>query len=183
MAGPHLLDQERVSRVCGLNTGENGGHVQGVCRARSIADAANLTVEGDAMVVNDWMFAAPSPTADTFARLYTDFGAYQAALRELGLPRDWLHFLWSAHAHALGAAAGVRPAFEVGLDFAIFRFAIKGRTCSGNASAAAGDASNHVHLPVAGPASASLPEALCPAPRRGSIECKHSSLWCSATGG
>lgn len=132
------------------------------------------------MVVNDWMLAAPSPTADTFARLHTDFGLYQAALREVGIHTYWLHFLWAVHAHALGAAAGVRPAFEVGIDFAILRFAVKGRTCRANATAARSGRTRHAVAPR-GATTASLPESLCPPPRRGSIECSYSSLRCATT--
>lgn len=87
--------QFRVSRLCGLGSKEegSGGDVQGVCRALFIADpsalqrrTSELTAEGDAMVVNDWMFAAPSPTADTFSSLHSDFESYRAVLREVWPP-------------------------------------------------------------------------------------------------
>ena len=39
--------------------------------------------------VNDWLFLAPSATADSFVAVHTRHEEYRAALREVGAPTGW----------------------------------------------------------------------------------------------
>jgi len=49
--------------------------------------------------VNDWLFIAPSSTADTFGAIAERHMAYKHALAEVGIHTEWMHFYWAAHVH------------------------------------------------------------------------------------
>ena len=123
--------------------------------------------------VNDWMYLAPSITADSFSRLASQHAAYSAALREVGITTEWLHFYWAAHIHhALHVASGVRRVFDAGVDVTLARSAYEGRFCRTNRSVA------HLLPAVRGAVWGGMQHALCPF--RGRVRCPWASHRCAA---
>jgi len=122
------------------------------------------------MFVNDWFFIAPSRTADTWANLYHNYKRYIAALKELGIPLDWQHFLWAAHVHyALRVSNGLRRALDKGTSFNLVRHAGRSRNCLPGVTAG-------TYLPkLAEPLKPGMAH-LCP--RRGEVSCKAESKRC-----
>ena len=125
--------------------------------------------------VNDWMFIAPSATADTFGQIAERHRAYADALSEVGIYLNWLHFYWAAHVHhALHVSAGVRPALEVGTEFQLVRHAVSGRYCRTSARVANESTLPMVRPPVWG----GMAKALCT--RAGMVNCPWSSHRCAS---
>jgi len=123
--------------------------------------------------VNDWLFIAPSSTADTFGAIAERHMAYKHALAEVGIHTEWMHFYWAAHVHhALKVASGVRMAVEAATDFSLARSAAKstGRYCRTNRTVALPD----VKASVWG----GMQRRLCP--HAGRISCPWQSHRCTA---
>jgi hypothetical protein len=166
-----------IKRVCLDNAGATVKAGVGIHATRyvtMVASARRMTVEGDGLFVNDWFFAAPSRTADSFMLLHTRYRGYTAALREVGIHSPiWLHWLWAMHAHAaLRVEAGVRPAWEAGKAFILARFAST-RTC---------DSGRSVQKLLGPPRFSSrsgLSSQLCSGDRRGRVSCPHKSARCA----
>lgn len=58
----------------------------------------------------DWLIAAPTATIQTFMHITSKQSKYDAALRELGIHLQWLHFYFALHVHdAMRVTEGVRP--------------------------------------------------------------------------
>jgi len=120
--------------------------------------------------INDWFFVAPSATADTWGGLHHRHSAYAAALREVGIPLTWQHFMWAAHVHhALRIGAGVRPLLDVGVSFTLARLA-KTRRCATGANLAS------LLPPIAEPLRPGMAQ-LCA--RRGEVRCSLESKRCA----
>ena len=125
--------------------------------------------------VNDWLFLAPSATADSFAAISERRRAYDDALDEVGIRVAWLHFFWAAHVHhALGVSEGVRPAIEAGTEFNLVRLAASSRFCKTSALVANASVLPAVRPPVWG----NMANALCP--RVGTVSCHWTSQRCAA---
>lgn len=118
-------EQRRVTSLCRLSTYTSYGGQR---------DAFALA-EDLSYFVNDWGFFAPPQTAATFAQISERFGAYKAALLELGIRKHWLHYLYAVHVHdALGVSAGVRGTLHADVDVILHRIATSHRWCRANAS-------------------------------------------------
>ena len=169
---------ETVRQTCYSETGT----VSELCRVRNmlrsvpgskhqrIADEANANYW-----VNDWLLIAPSRTADSFGSIYERLTAYRAALAEVGISTEWMHFMWALHIHhAMHAAAGVRaiPGMRAAADFTIVRLANAERLCTTNVSV-------QRYLPerAAETRWGGMADRLCP--MRGEVACKWQSLRCS----
>ena len=96
------------------------------------------------LFMNDWFFAAPSATADTFGRISSQYASYRAAKREAGLGSapsgipEWFHFYLALHVHyGLDATEGLQgtPEHQAGTDFTLVRLADV-RYCHTNSSVA-----------------------------------------------
>ena len=99
---------ESVRTAVGLAEQECLGglvHVVDACRVSHFLRAGGKSTDRlirDAernYFINDWFFVAPSATADTWSGLHHRHNAYVAALREVGIPLTWQHFMWAAHVH------------------------------------------------------------------------------------
>ena len=128
--------------------------------------------------LNDWLWIAPSSTADSFGLISTHFEAYAEALAELHITKQWLHFIYPLHVHyVLRATAGLRPTLEAGIDLALLRFLnsgnrFDGRLCRTNVSVA------HLLPRVTQPMHASV-RGMCPARSAGAIACRLATARCA----
>ena len=138
-------------------------------RYRQVSDEANVNYW-----VNDWLLLAPSSTADTFGQIYERLPLYRAALKEVGIHTEWMHFVWAIHIHhAIRVASGTTAiaGMRAAADFTIARLAASERVCSTNVSVA-NLLPSHKTRSWEG-----LAERLCP--MRGTVACKFKSLRCS----
>ena len=163
-----------MERTC---MGEQG-IVQELCRtsvavASGRGDASKVTLEAERnYFLNDWIFVAPSATADTFAAIAPRYGRYVAVLDEVGISVKWMHFFFAAHVHAINATAGLRAG--------VHGIALVRRIPS--PKGAGGDCASNVSMPLPPLEEPVLPgmENVCPG--RGRIYCSQQhSLYC-ATG-
>jgi hypothetical protein len=155
------------------------GRVPDLCRATQMialghGDISTVTVDAERnYFVNDWLFVAPSVTADTFAEMEPRIDSYKKVLREVGISKLWLHFLFAAHIHAINTTAGLRAGISAEFDISLARNAASQRfpgSCLSNMS---------VPLPPIEEPLAGGMENACP--RRGIITCSKSlSLFCVA---
>ena len=175
-AGSSRSELERLVAVTRNECLGTDGDIEALCTTSrflrmSGGDAAMAPEAEYNYYVNDWLFLAPSATADTFAALAQRHAAYVGALREVGIRVDYLHFHWSAHIHhALRVAAGVRPALLAGVEVHMARAAHIGRACRAN---------RIVELPtVRAPVWGGMQHALCPT--AGRVICPWASHHCAA---
>ena len=159
-----------------------GGTLTDLCRVRtmlsSVPKSRYLKVADEANAnywVNDWLLLAPTRTADSFGAIYDKLTDYRAAMREVGLHVEWMHFIWAMHLHhAVHVAEGTQPisGMRAAADFTIARLAASERICSTNVSVAS-------LLPerTEDKWGNGLADRLCP--MRGQVACKWSSLRCS----
>jgi hypothetical protein len=136
--------------------------------------------------VNDFLFAAPSRTADSFGVLGRHYSRYVEALDAAGVRLRWAHFLWALHVYdALGVADGVRAGPRVDVDVTLMRGAATIRNCPTNVSFAPllraarvdGFEGGEAAVRAGAAAGSNLQARLCPTP--GELQCGWKTIRCS----
>jgi len=153
------------------------GMVHELCRtSRAVAkgggDASKVTLDAERnYFLNDWIFVAPSRTADTFAAIEPHYETYVAALDEVGISLQWMHFLFAAHVHAINATVGLRAG--------VHGIALVRRVPSHKG--AGGSCASNVSMPLPPIEEPVLPGMQNVCPDRGRIYCSQQhSLYCAS---